>query len=105
MDIYLRSHRLSVTQLQFADLGFVSYQILYAILRRHVQVNQIKIYHVVRSAGAEGKRRFRFYLFQTVALDAVGVQPHDPAALPLGIRPGTQCTGGLVGHRAGMDSC
>jgi len=104
MDSYLRSHRLSVTQLKFAALGFVSYQILYAILR-HVQVKQIKIYHVACSAGAEGRRRFRLYLFQTLALDAVGDQPHDPTGLPLGMRPGTHCTGGWEGHRAGTDSC
>ena len=104
MDNYLQSHRFSVTQLQFAALGFVSYQNLYAILR-HVQVKQIKMYPLTCSAGAEGRLRFRFYLFQTLALDAVGGQPHAPAALALGMRPGTNCTGGWVGPRAGMDSC
>jgi hypothetical protein len=104
MDNYLRSRRLSITQLQFAALGFVSYQNQYAILR-HVQVKQIKIYHVTCQAGVEGRRRFRSYLFQTLALDAVGGQPHAPAALSPGMRPGTHCTGGWVGHRVGMDSC
>jgi hypothetical protein len=42
------------------------------------------------------------------ALVGVGGQPHTQAALPLGKRPkrsGIYCTGGLVGPRAGMDSC
>ena len=104
MDSYLRSHRLSFTQLQFAALGFVAYQRLYAMLR-HVQVKQIEIYPVTCPAGAEGRRRFRSYLFETLALDAVGGQPHAPAALLLGMRLGTHCTGGWVGHRVGLDSC
>jgi len=33
----------------------------------------------------------------------VGSQRHDPAALSTGKRPGTHCTGGWVGPRAGMD--
>ena len=104
MDNYLRSHRLSITQLQFAALGFASYQKLYAILR-HVQVKQIKIYPVTCPAGAEGRQIFRSYLFQTLALDAVGGQPHAPATLPLGMRPSTHCAGGLVCHMAGLDIC
>ena len=39
----------------------------------------------------------------TSALDEVGCRHHAPTALPLGKRPGTQCTGGWVGPRAGMD--
>jgi hypothetical protein len=35
----------------------------------------------------------------------VGGQLHAPAALPLGKRPGTYCTGGWVGPRAGLDGC
>jgi hypothetical protein len=35
----------------------------------------------------------------------VGGQPHAPAALPPGKRPGTHCTGGWVGPRAGLDGC
>ena len=30
---------------------------------------------------------------------------YPPAALPLGKRPGTHCTGGWVGPRAGLDGC
>jgi hypothetical protein len=35
----------------------------------------------------------------------VGGQFHAPAALPLGKRPGTHCTGGWVGPKAGLDGC
>jgi hypothetical protein len=35
----------------------------------------------------------------------VGGQRHAPAALPTGKRPGTHCTGGWVGPRAGLDGC
>ena len=34
-----------------------------------------------------------------------GVQRHAPAALYSGERPGTRCTGGWVGPRAGLDRC
>jgi len=33
----------------------------------------------------------------------VGGQPHAPAALPPGRRPGTHCIGGWMGPRAGLD--
>jgi len=35
----------------------------------------------------------------------VGGQRHAPSALPPRKRPGTHCTGGLVGPRAGLDGC
>jgi hypothetical protein len=35
----------------------------------------------------------------------LGNQRHAPAALPPGERPGTHCTGGWVGPRAGLDGC
>ena len=41
----------------------------------------------------------------TSALDGVGGQCHSQAALPPGKRPGTHCTGGWVGLRAGLDGC
>jgi hypothetical protein len=34
-----------------------------------------------------------------------GVHCHASAALPLGKKPGTHCTGGWVDHRAGLDEC
>jgi hypothetical protein len=36
---------------------------------------------------------------------SVGGQLHVPAALLPGKRPGTYCTGGCVGPRAGLDVC
>jgi hypothetical protein len=38
-------------------------------------------------------------------LEEGGGQRHAPAALYLLERPGTHCTGGLVGPRAGLDRC
>ena len=35
----------------------------------------------------------------------VGSQRHASAALPPGRRPGTHCTGGWMGPRAGLDGC
>ena len=35
----------------------------------------------------------------------VGGQRHAPAALPPAKTPGTQCIGGWVGPRAGLDGC
>jgi hypothetical protein len=35
----------------------------------------------------------------------VGGQRNTPAALPPGKKPGTHCTEGWVGHRAGLDGC
>ena len=35
----------------------------------------------------------------------VGGQLHAPVALPPGKRPGTNCIGGWVGPRAGLDGC
>jgi hypothetical protein len=41
----------------------------------------------------------------TTTLDGVGGQPHAPAALCSGKRPGTHRIGGRVGPRAGVDGC
>ena len=41
----------------------------------------------------------------TSALDGVGGQRHAPAALPLGKRPGTHCTGGWLCPMADLDEC
>ena len=41
----------------------------------------------------------------TSVLDGVGGQRYGPAVLPSGKRPGTHCTGGWVGPRAGLDGC
>ena len=39
------------------------------------------------------------------AVDGVGGECHTLAALPLGKRPGTNCTGGWVGPGASLDRC
>ena len=36
---------------------------------------------------------------------SVGGQRHAPAALPPGKKPGTHCTAGCVGPRAGPNGC
>ena len=41
----------------------------------------------------------------TTALEGVRGQRHAPAALYLRERPGTHCTGGWKGPRAGLDRC
>ena len=41
----------------------------------------------------------------TTALEVVRGQRHAPAALDPWERPGTHCTGGWVGPRAGLDRC
>jgi hypothetical protein len=54
---------------------------------------------------AQGETRCTSYSFTTSALDGVTGQSHAPAALYSGERiPGTHCTGGWVGLRAGLDS-
>jgi hypothetical protein len=40
----------------------------------------------------------------TSVLDGVGGQRHAPAALPQGNIPGTNCIGGWVGPRAGLEN-
>jgi hypothetical protein len=52
-----------------------------------------------------GVRRYSSYSYLTSALDGVSGQHHAPAALyPRGKNPGTHCTGGWVGPRAGLDA-
>jgi len=46
---------------------------------------------------------YSFTLSLTSALDEVGGQPHGPAALPSGERPGTHCIGSWVRPRASLD--
>jgi len=41
----------------------------------------------------------------TTVLEGVRGQRHAPAALYPRKRPGTHCTGGWVGPRAGLDKC
>jgi hypothetical protein len=56
--------------------------------------------------GALGERRYSFYHFLTSALEGDEWSGSRPGrALPAGKEPpGTHCTGGLVGPRAGLDA-
>jgi hypothetical protein len=55
--------------------------------------------------GGGGGRGYSSYSFSTLALDGVTGQRHAPVALyPLGKDPGTHCTEGWVGPRAGLDT-
>jgi len=53
----------------------------------------------------QGEYRYVSTLSLTSALDGVGGQRHAPAALHPEKRPGTYCTGGWVGPKAGLDGC
>jgi hypothetical protein len=56
-----------------------------------------------RHAGANGERRYSCYSFLTLVVVGVSGQHHAPAALyPRERTPGTHCTGGWVGHGAGL---
>jgi hypothetical protein len=58
-----------------------------------------------RHEGAWWERRYSFYSFLTSAVDGVSGQRHASTALCPGERtPGTHCTGGWVGLRAGLDT-
>jgi len=56
-------------------------------------------------AQRESKCTYSSSLSLTSALDEVGCRPHASAALPVGKRPGTHCTGGWVGPRDGLNGC
>jgi hypothetical protein len=58
-----------------------------------------------RHGGTWGERRYGSYSSWTSALGGVSGERHAPAALCHGERtPGTYCTGGWVGLRAGLDT-
>jgi hypothetical protein len=56
-----------------------------------------------RQYGPLGGVEVYLYPFMTTALEGVRGQRHAPAALYPQERPGTHCTGGWVGSRAGLD--
>jgi hypothetical protein len=61
---------------------------------------------VLRKTGPEGEYMYSSTLSSTSAIDGGwGGQRHAPAALPPGESPGTHCTGGWVGQRAGLGGC
>jgi hypothetical protein len=54
---------------------------------------------------AQGERRYSSYSFKTTVLDGVSGQRHALATIyPRERTPGTHCTGGWVGPRAGLDT-
>jgi hypothetical protein len=64
-----------------------------------------KVHPITSNKGTVGEEKYSSTLSSAPALDAVGGQHHAPAALPQGKTPGTHCTGGWVGPRAGPDGC
>jgi len=52
-----------------------------------------------------GEQKYSSILSLTSALDGEGGPRHAPAALPLGKRADTHCTGGWVGLRTSLDGC
>ena len=63
-----------------------------------------KVHLLTGHKGPEGEQIYISTLSSTSALDGVGGRRHAPAALARK-RPGTHCTGGRVGPRAGLDGC
>ena len=55
--------------------------------------------------GPEGQQRYSSTLSLTSALDMGGWSTPRPGRFTAGKGPGTNCTGGWVGPRAGMDGC
>jgi hypothetical protein len=55
--------------------------------------------------GPEEEQKYSCTLSSTLALGGVGYQRHAPAALTLGKRPGTHCTGSWVCPRAKTIRC
>jgi hypothetical protein len=55
--------------------------------------------------GPDREYRYGFTLSLSSELDGLGVQCHVLAALHLGNRPGTHCTGGRLGPTASLDGC
>jgi hypothetical protein len=81
-------------------------QIIYIFSFRHICVIILKLSHdTPRHEGAWRERSYSSYSFSTSALDGVewsGVTPR-PRFSPGERTPGTHCTGGWVGLRAGLD--
>ena len=62
-----------------------------------------KFHSVTGHKGTGERERYSFTPSLTSLLDGVCGQRHAPAAIYHRERPGTHCTGGWVGHRAGLD--
>jgi hypothetical protein len=88
-------------------LTIIAFQcLLSAYVLKVLRVKSTANSPAARHGGAWGERRYSSYLFLTSALGGSewsALRP--PAALCLGERtPGTHCTGGWVGPRAGLDT-
>jgi hypothetical protein len=57
-------------------------------------ISKRKVHHRRGYEGPEGEYRHSSTLSLTLALNGVGDQRHDPAALPPGKKTGTHCAGG-----------
>ena len=76
-------------------------------IRDRIKVSKVKVKVTLEQATkAQTVSRCIALLFlQPRRYIRVGGQRHAPAALPPRERPGTHCTGGWVGPRAGWDGC
>jgi len=65
----------------------------------------VKVKFILEEAtkAQRGNRGLALLFSLTSALDEVGGQHNDLAALPPGKRPGAHCMGGWVGPRDGLD--
>jgi hypothetical protein len=66
--------------------------------------NKGEVHPITGHEGPEVEERYSSTLSLTSALDGGGWSMPRPGRLPPG-RPGTNCTGGWVGPRAGLDGC
>jgi hypothetical protein len=66
---------------------------------------KIKVTQEQTTKAQRGSRVIALLFLQPRLKMLVGGQPHAPATLPTGKRPGTHCTGDWVGPRAGLVVC
>jgi hypothetical protein len=69
------------------------------------EIHENNIYPKTGHKGLEGEYNYSSTISLTSLLDGVGGQRHTPTALTSGKRPGTHCTRGWFGPRAGIDVC
>jgi hypothetical protein len=65
----------------------------------------IKVQRITGHESPKGEKRLSCTLSLNSALDRVRGQRQEPAALPMGNRPGIHCTVGWVCPRSGRDMC
>ena len=89
--------RLSLATCGFKSVNKVLHQIIYFIVGR--------FHAFISHEGPQVEQSFSSTLFQTSALEGGEGSASIPAATYPQERPGTHCTGGWVGLRAGLDRC